>query len=71
MKEIILKALRGQIEKIPSGKNIFVLKGVPLNFVGEENFPEDELFYRAERQRAEIFIARGIPFAQRIYLRAV
>ena len=41
MKEIILKALRGQLEKIPSGKNIFVLKGVPLNFVGEENFPED------------------------------
>ena len=41
MKEIILKNLRGQIEKIQRGKNIFVLKGVPLNFVGDENFPED------------------------------
>ena len=41
MKEIISKALRGRLEKIPSGKNIFVLKGVPLSFVGEENFSED------------------------------
>ena len=41
MKEIILRTLRGQIEKIPSGKNVFVLKGVPLSFVGDENFSED------------------------------
>ena len=41
MKEIILKALRGKLDNLPSGKNIFVLKGVPLSFVDEENFPED------------------------------
>ncbi len=36
-----MKSLRGQLEKIPQDKNIFVLKGVPLEFVGEENFPEN------------------------------
>ncbi|MBR0261216.1 MAG: ATP-dependent DNA helicase RecQ [Selenomonadaceae bacterium] len=41
MKEIILNALRGQILNLPQDKNIFVLKGVPLEFVGEENFSED------------------------------
>ena len=41
MKEIILNRLRCQLENLPQGKNIFVLKGVPLEFVGEENFPED------------------------------
>ncbi|MBR4151698.1 MAG: ATP-dependent DNA helicase RecQ [Selenomonadaceae bacterium] len=41
MKEIILNHLRGQLENLPQGKNIFVLKGVPLNFVDDENFPED------------------------------
>ncbi len=41
MKEKILRSLRGKLEKIPSGKNIFVLKGMPLSFIGEENFLED------------------------------
>ena len=41
MKEIILERLRVRLENIPQGKNIFVLKGVPLEFVGEENFPEN------------------------------
>ena len=41
MKEMILNRLRCQLENLPQGKNIFVLKGVPLEFVGEENFPED------------------------------
>ena len=41
MKKIILEALRGRIKDFPQGKNIFVLKGVPLSFVGEENFRED------------------------------
>ena len=41
MKEISLKALREQIENLPQGKNVFVLKGMPLEFVGEENFPEN------------------------------
>ena len=36
MKETFLKALRGLVEKFSRGKNIFVLKGVPLEFVGEE-----------------------------------
>ena len=41
MKEIILKHIQKQLEKIPQGKNIFVLKGIPLNFIDEKNFPEN------------------------------
>ncbi len=41
MKEIIFQALREQIKNLPRSKNIFVLKGVPLEFFGEEIFPED------------------------------
>ena len=41
MKEIILEKLRERLKNIPQGKNIFVLKGIPLNFAGEENFSEN------------------------------
>ena len=41
MKEIIFDRLCKQIRNITQDKSIFVLKGVPLSFVGDENFPED------------------------------
>ena len=41
MNHIILERLRGRLENISQGKNIFVLKGVPLTLIGEENFPEN------------------------------
>ena len=42
MNEIILRRVTEKISSLPRGKNFaVVLKGVPLKFVGDENFPED------------------------------
>lgn len=41
MNEIILERLHEQLERITQGKNIFVLKGVSLSLIGEENFQEN------------------------------
>ena len=42
MNEIISRRVTEKISSLPRGKNFaVVLKGVPLNFVGDKNFPED------------------------------
>ena len=39
--EIISDVLRGKIADLPEKNFAVVLKGVPLNFVDDKNFPED------------------------------
>ena len=41
MNEIVSRQLREQLKNLPHGNNVFVLKGVPLSFICEENFPEN------------------------------